>query len=450
VSAEADPATLPAAVGEAPPLPDGLRLTVVSGPDRGRTLALAAGKHLVGKAEDCDLVLVDPRVSRRHLELTVSSRDIRVRDLGSSNGTFFGGVRVQELTAGVGTGLVIGDCELLVTSERPLAQIPPSPAERFGALLGASDNIRRVFTLLERVAPSDAAVLLCGETGTGKELVAEGLHERSSRRERPFVVCDLAGTPKALIESELFGHVRGAFTGADRDREGAFTRADGGTIFLDEIGELDREVQPRLLRVLERRQVKPVGGSSYRAVDVRVIAATNRDLAAEVRNGQFRSDLFHRLEVVRIELPSLRERRGDIPRLVAHFLQGASLAGRPGPRFSTQTMAALVAHDWPGNVRQLRNVIERAVALCPEDGVVDAALLGLGAQAAPPDAADPGALPFKQAKDRLVQAWEREYLGRLLSDAQQNVSEAARRAGLSRMHLYELLRKHGLARPSGE
>jgi DNA-binding NtrC family response regulator len=258
--------------------------------------------------------------------------------------------------------------------------------------------------------------------------------------------------PRSLLESELFGHVRGAFTGAERDRDGAFSRAHGGSIFLDEIGDLDLDLQPRLLRAIERRHVKPVGASDYRTVDVRVIAATNRDLGAEVRAGRFRADLLHRLEVVKIELPPLRRRRDDVPLPVERFLARApGPAGGPAPpRFSPATMAALAAHDWPGNVRQLRNVIERALALAPDPAAVDPELLGL-TPAAPAGAPEPGpgpaeaALPFKEAKGRLVEAWEREYLARLLADVAGNVSEAARRAGLSRMHLHDLLRKHGLA-----
>src|SRR5579871_1057187 len=243
-----------------------------------------------------------------------------------------------------------------------IPSLGPSPSTRFGELVGASLPMRELFAVLERVALSDVGVLIEGETGTGKELVAEEIHAHSPRAARPFVVCDLAGVSRSLIESELFGHVRGAFTGADRERDGAFARAEGGTIFIDEIAELELDAQPRLLRALERRQVKPVGASSYRELDVRVIAATNRDLAAEVRAGRFREDLFHRLSVVRVRVPSLRERCEDVPLLVEELLK--RVAG-PAVRVAPQAMARLADYGWPGNVRELKNVLDRAMALVP-------------------------------------------------------------------------------------
>jgi two-component system, NtrC family, nitrogen regulation response regulator GlnG len=308
-----------------------------------------------------------------------------------------------------------------------------------------------VFALLERVAASDAAVLVEGETGTGKELVAEAVHAASARRRGPFIVCDLGSLPRSLIESELFGHVRGAFTGADRDRVGAFEQADGGTIFLDEIGELQLDVQPRLLRALERRQVKPVGSSQFRTSDTRVVAATNRDLLAEAKAGHFREDLYHRQAVVRLRLPPLRERREDIPMLAEHFVARAAAAmGRPAPALSASVVAALRGHDWPGNVRELKNVLERALSIAPDVPSLDTTLLGLddlpGAVAVNEGAAPlvDTTVPFKESKDRLVHAWEREYVTTLLDRAGGNVSLAARNAGIDRVYLHRLLKKHGL------
>ena len=300
--------------------PHRLRIAVISGPDRGAELLLVRGTYLVGKAPGCALVLRDPAVSRQHLELAVVEGGLRVRDLGSRNGSLFGGARFSEITVGSGAVIQLGRTELRVLPEGVRDALPPSTRDHFGGLLGRSLAMRELFAVLERVAPSDVAVLIEGETGTGKELCAEAIHAASRRAGKPFIVCDLAGVARSLVESELFGHVRGAFTGADRDREGAFVQADAGTIFIDEIGELDLELQPRLLRALERRQVKPVGGSAYRTVDVRVVAATNRDLQSEVRAGRFREDLYHRLAVVRVRLPSLRERKEDIPLLAQHFL----------------------------------------------------------------------------------------------------------------------------------
>jgi DNA-binding NtrC family response regulator len=318
--------------------------------------------------------------------------------------------------------------------------LEPSQAERFGRLLGPSRRMREVFALLEPLARCDLPVLIEGETGTGKELCAEALRSASARAEAPFVICDLAGVSRPLIESELFGHVRGAFTGAERDRDGAFVQAHGGTIFIDEIGELELDVQPRLLRALEQRQVKPVGAAAYREVDVRVIAATNRDLGAEARAGRFRADLYHRLAVVRVTLPPLRDRAEDIPALVAHFLDSKGVVVPP------ETMAVLAGHDWPGNVRELRNVIDRGLSLMGEDRTLKAHLLGLGP-------VEPGAterdIGFLREKARLVDAWERDYLRRLLSRTAGNVSRAAREGGIDRVHLHRLLRKHGLASTAG-
>jgi DNA-binding NtrC family response regulator len=429
-------------------LPSDLKLVVVSGPDRGLTLPLRPGRYVVGQADGCALTLHDPQVSRQHLEVVVDDSEVMLRDLGSSNGSFFDGARFQALAIGIGAQVQIGGTELRVVSE--LAALPPSTVDQFGELLGRTAIMRQLFTILERVAASDTAILLHGETGVGKELAAEAIHEHSTRASGPFVICDLAGVPPSLIESELFGHVRGAFTGADRDREGAFVQADGGTIFLDEIGELGPEVQPRLLRALERRQVKPVGGAAYRNINVRVIAATNRDLQTEVKEGRFRRDLYHRLAVVRIEIPPLRQRRDDIALLVDHFVaQAAQATRRPAAPVPPATMAMLARHDWPGNVRELRNVLEQALALSPGPAI-DTALLSVPEPL--PGARDGGhgpataALPFRESREKLIEAWEREYLVDLLGKAGHNVSEAARRAGLSRVYLHELIRKHGLQR----
>ncbi len=331
----------------APPLPEKLHLVVVSGPDKGRRLNVESRVYVVGKDPDCDFPLSDPTISWRHLEIDLLPDGIEIRDLGSTNGSFYGGARFERIQAGVGASIAIGDTELRIEPA-----VRAGEEETFGRLRATSAIMKDMLTRARRAAGTDTTVLLEGETGTGKELLAEAIAQASLRRDKPFVVCDLAAIPRSLIESELFGHLRGSFTGADRDRNGAFADAHGGTLFLDEIGELDLEQQPRLLRALEARSVKPVGGSDYRKADVRVIAATNRDLEQEVRTGHFRRDLYHRLAVVRIALPPLRERREDIPALARYFLeQTASALKRRCPDIPATVMAALGSYDWPGNVR---------------------------------------------------------------------------------------------------
>jgi len=415
-----------------------LRLTVRGA--AGMALALQAGTYGVGSGPDNDLVLDDRAVSRLHAEIAVLDGRVRVRDLDSRNGSFCNGVRFREIEAGPGAVLRLGRTELVLESaSRAAGEEGP---ESFGRLRGRSPAMRRVFALLERVAASDAPVLVRGETGTGKELCAEALHRHGPRSKGPFVVADLAGVSATLLESELFGHARGAFTGAVSDRAGAFERAEGGTVFLDEVGELPPELQPRLLRALENRQVKRVGANDYRRFDARIVAATHRDLPAECRAGRFREDLYHRLAVVVVELPPLRARPGDIPLLVERMLADT---GRAAP-LAPDTMALLEAYDWPGNVRELRNVVERAVSLGSADGSVPGDVLGLpgGAPAAaarPTGGAPP---PYKEAREKLLAAFERDYLSAILDAHGGNVSASARAAGIDRVYLHRLMRKHGL------
>jgi DNA-binding NtrC family response regulator len=404
----------------------GVRLIVVAGPDKGRTADLALGTWSIGTDPSCTLVLSDQWISRRHLELTVEAQELRLRDLGSTNGSYFQGARFDSLSVGRGSILRLGETELRLASPEDDASLP----NRFGRLLGASQRMQDVFATLTKIAASELTLLVQGETGTGKELLAEAVHKASPRAAGPFVICDLAApATSSLVEAELFGCVRGALPGVDADRVGAFKQADGGTLFLDQIGELDLEVQPRLLRAIERKLIKPVGAAQNEHANVRIIAATNRDLEADVSTGKFRQDLYHRMAVARVELPPLRERREDVPLLVA----------------------ALQAHDWPGNVRQLRNVLERAVSLAGGGPVIDARVLGLEAQAAPPDTitrSDTGkVVPFKEAKERLVDVWEREYVVTLLERTKGNVSLAARRAGITRVYMHQLIRKHNVDRP---
>ncbi|HVO29407.1 MAG TPA: sigma 54-interacting transcriptional regulator [bacterium] len=329
----------------------------------GRTIEIERDVVRVGTMKDNDVVLADDSVSRHHCEILRTPQGWRIRDLESTNGVTLAGNRIVEayLTAGSVVGL--GESRLRVTPVDEVVAVDPARTDTFGELLGGSLAMRQVFGVLERVSKTDATVLITGETGTGKELAARAVHDNSRRHGKPFMVVDCAAVAANLIESELFGHERGSFTGADRMRKGAFEAAEGGTVFLDEIGELPLELQPTLLRVLERREVKRLGSNETRPVDVRVVAATHRDLPAFCKQGKFREDLFFRLAVIEVRLPSLRERREDIPLILGRWIETS------GGRISADAVALLQTHAWPGNVRELRNVWERARALAGDDMV---------------------------------------------------------------------------------
>ncbi|RKH12208.1 FHA domain-containing protein [Corallococcus sp. CA053C] len=424
-----------------------VRLLVLSGPEAGQSYPLTPGRYRLGADPASDIVIADRAVSRSHLLLDVREDGIQAVDVGSRNGSFCEGMRFTTLDVRPGAVLTLGTTELKLVPEGEKSRaMPLSNRERFGNLVGSSRRMRELFTLLERLAQGESDVLIQGETGTGKELCAEALHTHGTRSKGPFVIVDLAGVAPQLLESELFGHVKGAFTGAQADRAGAFERAHGGTLFLDEVGELPLEVQPRLLRALERRQVKRVGANDYRAVNVRVVAATHQDLEGAVKAGRFRGDLFHRLAVLRAMLPPLRERPEDIPLLIDTVLERM---GKPPSALSDQTRALLTQYPWPGNVRELRNVVDRVVSLG------ESALPELPeTPSRPTPAADgdpedtlslPLDLPFKEAKERLIEGFERDYLKTLLERCGGNVSKASREAGIDRVYLRKLLRKHGLA-----
>jgi len=418
---------------------EALCLIVIGGPDAGLNLELEPGRYTVGKSRECQLALADAAVSRQHLSLEVDRWGVVVRDLDSKNGSYYYGARFREVVIGAGAVIQIGATQLKFARRPTGAQVTPSEQDHFGQLHGRSLVMRELFTVLERVAGSSEPVLIEGETGTGKELCAEAIHKASQRARGPLVVCDLAGVPRTLIESELFGHVKGAFTGAAADRVGAFESAHRGTVFLDEIGELEPDFQPRLLRALENHTVRRVGSAVYRNVDVRIIAATNRDLGQEVESGGFRSDLFHRLSVVRVRLPALRERKEDIPFLVEKFLAGS------GIQIASATMALLQEYDWPGNVRELKNVLRRGVALKSEGGTLEPESLGLAVAAAGASLEKPAADTYHEAKAQLIETWERSYVRKLLDENGGNVSRAARACGLGRAYLHRLIRKYQLA-----
>jgi DNA-binding NtrC family response regulator len=389
----------------------------------------------VGSHPSNDLALDDRTVSRFHCRISRGpAGEWLITDTGSTNGTRVDGVKIMAAELGSDAVIVVGDTELWVQpASRRLVRVPASA--RFGALVGDSAVMQRLYAVLERVAASDIDVLIHGESGTGKELVATELVQRSARADGPVVVVDCSAISPALVESELFGHVRGAFTGADRDRQGAFQAASGGTLFLDEIGELPLELQPKLLRALEAREVRRVGETHSQRVDVRVLAATNRDLEREINRGCFREDLYYRLAKVAVRLPSLRDRTEDIPLLVQSFL--TALGPSNGARlFSDQVVKDLARHDWPGNVRELKNYVERCVVL--EDASMPARRDG-----AKVDETGTEDVPFRVAKEAAVAAFEKAYLGPLLLRCEGNVSKAARAAQMDRMYLHQLAQKYG-------
>ncbi|MBK7858140.1 MAG: sigma 54-dependent Fis family transcriptional regulator [Archangiaceae bacterium] len=417
-----------------------LKLVVVSGPDFGRSLSLERGTYRVGKAADCDLALADGAVSSTHLLIEVLKGRARFTDAGSRNGSFVGDVAFKTVELRAPAHLRIGRTELkLVTRAETAPALAPSLSDRFGGLRGKSLAMRSLFATLERAARGDADLLILGETGTGKDVCARAIHEASPRARAPFVTVDLAATTPELIGSELFGHQKGAFTGAETARRGAFERAEGGTVLLEEVGELSLELQPWLLRVLERREVKPLGADAHRPVDVRVLAATHHPLRKRVEQGTFRADLYHRLAAVTLTLPPLRERMEDLPLLIDSLL--ADLKPGANTALDPATLALLRDYRWPGNVRELKNVVERAVSL---GGAVDVPLDDREPPPRPREAGDVNALPFKRAKDRLVAAFEKDYLVQLLARCGGNVSRAAKEAGIARVYLQRLMKKHAL------
>ncbi len=409
---------------------------IVRMPD-GTTHPVDVDAVVVGRDAGAQIVVDDPEVSAAHVELRAVDEGVRVRDLGSTNGTFVGPFRVTEGIVRTPTALTIGRTVLTV---EPTAEhrVDVGWSDGFGPLVGRSPRMRRVFGVLERIAPTPLSVLILGETGTGKEVVAKAVHEASPRKNGPFVVVDCGSIPPTLAESILFGHEKGAFTGADQRRKGALADADGGTLFLDELGELPLELQPKLLRALSERQIKRVGASAFEPIDVRVLAATRRDISAEMNAGRFRSDLYFRIAQVRVELPPLRERSGDIPLLVEAVCKRA---GKP------EHTAAVVGwiqqnlgvHDWAGNVRELVNVASVAATLADQPGAIDDVMALTRDRSETPNAP---ITAFAEAKRVALLEFERGYFQTLSDAASGNVSEMARQSGMERHHVRAYLRKH--------
>jgi DNA-binding NtrC family response regulator len=457
-------------------------------------------------------VLTEPTVSRTHFNIESDQGAFVIRDLGSTNGTWIDQFRIKEAWLRPGTVLRAGQAQLRFEPVFKPLDLAPAATERFGSLVGRSVRMRQIFTLLERVAKTEATVVIFGETGTGKSAVAQAIHESSTRKSGPFVTVDCGAIAENLIESELFGHEKGAFTGADRLRQGALERAQGGTLFIDELVDLRLDLQPRLLRVLEEREVRRVGGNAAIKLDVRIIAASRFDLWREVEEKRFREDLYFRLAVFTLPLPSLRERKEDIPLLATAFARAHKLVPGGGEkllsRFGPAAFDKLMHHPFPGNVRELRNVIERAITLdsdpnemltsslfpslspslptlTPTATLAPAAPLPASAPLplpprtptqplTPPAAVNrPGpspfgpaaggddsrvaleadcTLPFKEAKEQLLERFEAAYFKRLVAHSDGNASAMARAAGIDRKHLYTLAKKHHLdlkGRPEG-
>jgi transcriptional regulator with PAS, ATPase and Fis domain len=420
---------------------------------------------VIGTSAECDLPVADPRISRKHCELRITERGVALRDLGSKNGTFIRGIPIIEVILPPAVPVTLGNSELVILPVGAPTILPLASGTSFGDAIGHSLTMRALFGKLERASPSDETILLLGESGTGKEVLAKAIHANSLRHEGPFVVFDCGAVAPSLVEAELFGYMRGAFTGAAASQPGLLELASGGTLFIDEIGELPLELQPKLLRALESRQIRRLGATDYRPFDARVLAATHRNLKAKIAEGSFREDLYYRLAVVEVHVPALRERKEDIPPLVERFL-----ASRSPPRtladLPPSTLSLLQAHDWPGNVRELRNTVARTI-MFPE--LVEE-LFGSGGPRSSHRPESSGAaigvedrldvearrlgglleLQLPEAREVVLERLERSYVAIKLRQHGGNVSRAADAMGISRQLAHRLIDRYELrARPRG-
>jgi len=447
------------------------QLEVLDGEDTGQRFVLNKPSFLIGTDPLCDLVLKDRTASRRHCELVAEGDGYKLVDLNSTNGTHLEGVRVGQVFLPPTSVFRAGKTRIRFGMAQTLEPLTRDRT-RYGNIIGQSPPLRDVLAILDKVAPTDLSIVIEGETGTGKELIVRAIHGASRRASQPLEIFDCSAFPGTLLESELFGHERGAFSGAAYAHKGVFERADRGTIFFDELGEMDIEFQAKFLRALESGEIRRVGGERTLMVNVRPVAATNRNLDELIAEGRFRQDLFYRLAKVRFRLPPLRERPEDIPMLAEFFLDQMAVGLGHRPLLTSDAVDVLVHYRWPGNIRELRNMIERAATLCDNRITGDylAAELGVRpthvpvphpAQSAPPpppsdsggvqaylmasiESADGDPVPLREAKDALVSDFEKQYLEHLLEKHQQNISAAAREAQIDRRHFYRLLKKYDL------
>ncbi len=429
-----------------------LRLDIVEGPDRGASFDLSGTEQVrtyLGKSPNSTIQLNDPLISRRHCAFENAAGGMRFVDLNSLNGSRVNGIRVVELFLEGGETITLGGTTIKVVNEAPLEELVLTPAVRFGRMIGVSAELRRLFPLCRRLAKSDVPVILEGETGTGKEVLAEALHEASPRASGPFVVFDCTSVPPTLVESALFGHDRGAFTGAVGARQGVFEQADGGTLLIDEIGDLELALQAKLLRAIERSEIQRIGSNLWTKVNVRILCATRRDLEREITEGRFRDDLFYRLAVARIELPPLRRRQGDVPVLTRHFWEAL---GGDSASLTPQVLRRFEGYEWPGNIRELRNAVAHQIALGDladpsslhrpasarsiDTGLVPHVVKDVAAPGDVIDRAIADQLSYPRARHRVLSELDRRYCEWILARFNGNVSKAAAASGIARRYFY--------------
>jgi DNA-binding NtrC family response regulator len=410
---------------------EGAWLVVAPGTPEEQRIAVQERPMVIGKGPTADILISDPTVSKRHAEIRRTPSGVQLIDLGSRNGTKVNGIAVHGALLDTGVTVTVGRSKLRFECDTPLKAA--NQPTRFGEAMGRSPGMRQVFSLLERIAPTDLTITILGETGTGKDVLARAVHKNSSRRNGPFVVFDCGAVAPTLIESQLFGHQKGAFTGAVDTRAGAFEMANGGTLFLDEIGELALDLQPKLLRVLEQRRLSRVGGEGDIGVDVRVIAATNRDLEREVQAGRFREDLYFRLSTAVVRLPPLRERQDDLVDLATHFAREQGGVG-----VSQEAMNIICAYDWPGNVRELRNVIAGAVAVVEGPELTAKDFVFFRKRRREPT------LEGLPLAGRSLESIERTAIRQTLNECEGNKTQAAKALGIAPSTLYAKIKKYEL------